>query len=334
MVPDISVVIPAYNRAGLIGETLESVLRQSLPAREVIVVDDGSTDRTAEVAERFGGPVRVIRVSHSGPSAARNIGFHESTGEYIHFFDSDDVALPNKHEVQAVQLRDSGADIAYGPWVKVRFTEGGCLPVNAVYQQNGLPRKPLVKALLTDWSIVPQACLFRRSLVEKVGGFPEDLNTLEDQLFFLRCLLSGARVVHSSGTLVLYRENNTDKLSEEPGRKKDRCREWALFQMKAGAACVHYGMDPWRWFGFRARAWAVARCVNELDIRLEADLKRYLDCLTQGPNWPFVLHAGLCRRWSSVQHRVFHRRGTASFRMGPLTPPQIRQMGAAGYMLR
>lgn len=333
MSSDISVVIPAYNRAPLIGETLKSILAQTLPSREVIVVDDGSTDGTAAVAEKFGSPVRVIRIAHSGPSAARNVGFHESSGDYIHFFDSDDVALPNKQAVQADLLNQTGADIAYGPWVKVRFSGRICRPVNAVYQQRGLPRKPLVKALLTDWSIVPQACLFRRGLIEKVGGFPEDLNTLEDQLFFLRCLLCGAHVVHSPGTLVLYRDNNTDKLSEEPSRKKDRCREWALFQMKAGTACEHYGMDPWKWFGFRARAWAVARCVDKLEVPLEADLKRYLDCLPRGRHWPFVLHEKLSRRWSSLQQRLLKRRGAVSFRMGAITSAQVRQMQMAHYTL-
>ena len=330
---DISVVIPAYNRATLIGETLKSLLAQTLPAQEIIVVDDGSTDTTATVAEQFGAPVRVVRIAHSGPSAARNIGFRESTGTLIHFFDSDDVALPNKHAVQADLLERTGADIAYGPWVKVRFSGGTCRPVNAVYQQKGLPKKPLVKALLTDWSIVPQACLFSRAIIEKVGGFPEDLNTLEDQLFFLRCLLSGAKVQHSPDTLVLYRDNNSDKLSEEPGRKKDRCREWALFQMKAGTACEHYGLDPWKWFGFRARAWAVARCVDKLGVPLEADLKRYIDCLSPSGHWPFVLHEMLSHRWSSVQQRVLHRRGAASFRMGSLTSLQLQQMHLSPYSL-
>ncbi|MEY3001236.1 MAG: hypothetical protein RL648_1450 [Verrucomicrobiota bacterium] len=331
MLPEISVVIPAYNRESLIGETIRSLLCQSQAAREIIVVDDGSTDGTARVAGQFGSPVRVIRCEHAGPSAARNTGFWESRGEYIHFFDSDDVAVPNKHAVQARVLSESGADIAYGPWVKVGLSGQSCVPVNAVYQQTGLPRGSLVKALLTDWSIVPQACLFRRELVEKVGGFPEDLSTLEDQLFFLRCLLSGAQVRHSPGTLVLYRENNADKISEAPGRKKERCREWALFQTKAGMACEHYGLEPWRWFGFRARAWAVARCVDTLNLQLEADLKRYLDCLPSGGAWQYAVHDFAARRWSSVQQRLFNRRGGRSFCMGDLTPEQYRLIRSAGY---
>jgi glycosyltransferase involved in cell wall biosynthesis len=141
----ISIIIPAYNRAGLIGETLRSLLNQTVPAKEIIVVDDGSTDGTAEAVERefsvfreqfsashkpssvFSVPsvvnpsLRVIRQQNAGPGAARNRGLAEATGEFIHFFDSDDIASPNKHEVQLHALLETGADIAYGPWVKGRF---------------------------------------------------------------------------------------------------------------------------------------------------------------------------------------------------------------------
>jgi len=133
----ISVIIPAYNRAGLIGETLQSLLNQTMPAKEIIVVDDGSTDGTAETvlkmlklgeAEKLkiseGKPwpeFKVFRQENAGPGAARNRGLVEATGEFVHFFDSDDIAAPNKHEVQLKALFETGADIAYGPWVKGSF---------------------------------------------------------------------------------------------------------------------------------------------------------------------------------------------------------------------
>src|SRR5690606_10976062 len=117
--------IPAYNRTTLLPLTLRSLLHQSVPAIEILVVDDGSTDGTAEVAESFGEPVRVIRQANAGPAAARNHGLKEAKGEFLHFFDSDDIALPNNHELQLHALEQSGADIVYGPWVKGRFTDRG-----------------------------------------------------------------------------------------------------------------------------------------------------------------------------------------------------------------
>jgi GT2 family glycosyltransferase len=368
--PDISVIIPAYNRAGLIGETLQSLLNQTLPAREIIVVDDGSTDDTARVVERIAEELevrrleiddkqgagssdqgaldsrhspldsqpaakprlRVIRQQNAGPGVARNRGLAEATGEFIHFFDSDDVAAPNKHEVQLRALIETGADIAYGPWVKGRFVEnelprtdcgeliaerrvapkidgttddtdkhgfgnhqrheltrkeeagqrlarqagaafsnpstselardsentspirsadgpaealdarlstldsdpGNFVPEGPVFQARGLPHGDLVRALLTNWSIVPHACLFRRSILEKAGGFPEDIWVGEDQLLFLRCLLAGAKVVHSPETMVFYRlGDDTGKLTATGAPQKRHARDWAKFLVKA-----------------------------------------------------------------------------------------------------
>jgi glycosyltransferase involved in cell wall biosynthesis len=388
---DISVIIPAYNRAGLIGETLRSLLNQTIPAKEIIVVDDGSTDGTAEAAERefsvfreqfsalqkpssvFSVPsvvkpsLRVIRQQNAGPGAARNRGLAEATGEFIHFFDSDDIAALNKHEVLLRAILETRADIAYGPWAKGRFlpaeklkdflttddtdnhgyqknqhgnAQGTCagaafsnrftselarncenasptrsasgpaealfadhgeigsaggnqladskeflecqsqaglqmdnqkdptirtandpsasgeysssvfirdirgskysLPLNfvpegPVLQAWGFPHGDLVRALLTNWSVVPHACLFRRSILEKAGGFPEDIWVGEDQLLFLRCLLAGAKVAHTPETIVFYRlGNDPGKLTATGAAQKRHARDWARFLLKAG----------------------------------------------------------------------------------------------------
>jgi hypothetical protein len=323
-VSGISVIIPAYNREELLPQTLESLLRQTFPAEEIIVVDDGSTDRTADVAESFGEPIRVIRQENSGPAAARNRGFHESRGEFIHFFDSDDLALPNKHEVQVKTLRESGADIAYGPWIKGRMSYSSFVPENQVLQQRGLPKDNLIKALLTNWSIVPHTCLFRRSIVEKVGGFPEELFVAEDQLMFLRCLLEGARVVHSPHTLELYRTNNPGKITASNVAAKSRhAREWARFLLMAREECLSHGIDPKSWFGFRCRAWQASKDLEKSSL----DCSNLIESLTNlydqsKPSLGYAFNRLFQQKRDGLVQRITGGRAHPYFRIGKLTKLQ------------
>jgi hypothetical protein len=109
----------------------------------------------------------------------------------------------------------------------------GFHPEGPVLQAKGLPKGNLVKALLTNWSIVPHACLFRRSILEKAGGFPADIWVGEDQLLFLRCLLAGAKVVHTPGTMVFYRLGDEGKLTESREGQQRRVVDWGRFLVKA-----------------------------------------------------------------------------------------------------
>jgi glycosyltransferase involved in cell wall biosynthesis len=106
----VSVVIPCYNGARFLRETLASVLAQTRPVLEVIVVDDGSTDESAAIAESFGSPVRVIRQPNQGEAVARNRGIDESKGEWVAFLDADDLWEPEKTARQLASLTpDAGA---------------------------------------------------------------------------------------------------------------------------------------------------------------------------------------------------------------------------------
>jgi glycosyltransferase involved in cell wall biosynthesis len=105
----VTVVVPTYNRAQFIEETVKSILAQSLPPLEVIIVDDGSTDHTADVCARFHEPVRYIRRQNEGAAAARNAGIRAATGDWIAFCDSDDLWKPRKLELQMAALAVTGA---------------------------------------------------------------------------------------------------------------------------------------------------------------------------------------------------------------------------------
>src|SRR5271154_4845432 len=96
----VSVTIPAYNAGGRVTRTIASALDQTMPVLEVIVVDDGSTDDTVEVASRFPHPVRIVRKSNGGPASARNLGCGLAQGDWLAMLDADDWWFPRKNEIQ------------------------------------------------------------------------------------------------------------------------------------------------------------------------------------------------------------------------------------------
>src|SRR5690348_10269988 len=104
--PTVSVVIPAFNAAEYIGQAIDSVLAQTHQPIEIIVVDDGSTDQTAQIAAAYPAPVRVLRKPNGGPASARNMGIAAATGSWIALLDADDRWLANKLERQLRHVAD------------------------------------------------------------------------------------------------------------------------------------------------------------------------------------------------------------------------------------
>ncbi|MGB7339227.1 MAG: glycosyltransferase family A protein, partial [Phototrophicaceae bacterium] len=94
MTDRVSIIIPAYNSATYIRETLDSCLAQTYPALELIVIDDGSTDATVAIVQSYGDAVRLIQQANQGPALARNTGIEAATGAYIKFCDADDILYP------------------------------------------------------------------------------------------------------------------------------------------------------------------------------------------------------------------------------------------------
>jgi len=171
--PRVSVIIPTYNRARVVSKAIDSVLAQTYRDFEVIVVDDASTDDTAQVLARYGDRIRVIRrQTNGGPGAARNDGIKASEGEFIAFLDSDDLYLPCRLRI-SVEALDAAPDYggAYANMLKVA-PDG---------------------ALLTSWlSEVAQEALntntatIRRHCFDEVGLFDESLHRFEDVHMWLR----------------------------------------------------------------------------------------------------------------------------------------------------
>jgi glycosyltransferase involved in cell wall biosynthesis len=359
----LSVIIPVFNRANLIGQTLRSIFYQTLPADEVIVVDDGSTDGTANAAffeyQQYLSSVspgslvpkfRLIPQHNQGPASARNRGYRESNGEFIHFFDSDDIAAVNKHEVQLAALRRSNADIAVAPWVKARISplhsdtansyaskctsqayEYHVSKVDTVLQQAGLPMNSLVKALLCDWALVPHACLFRRSIVDKVGGFREAHFGTEDTIFLLEALLHGAAVVHTPETLELYRVGNDKITSAFHGKR--HLSEWAKALSTMRTISLSHGLDPAKYFLFNYRVWLCCRELYSLGLSTCDPTDPLKSILADKPSLVFLVFSYLMRFKQGISLRLLRRCYPASFRSGVLSCSQIRLLELSGYYL-
>jgi glycosyltransferase involved in cell wall biosynthesis len=207
----VSIVIPCHNARAWIRETLDSVGQQHVSDLEVIVVDDGSTDGSADlVAEAFPG-VQLVRTECGGPSRARNVGTQRAQGAFIQYLDADDLLGSGKLATQLAELDRTGADVAYGDWYELRPDGRGGFTNGALVQRR-IEGNPEV-ALLSEFWCPPAAYLFRRSIVERVGGWNERLPVIQDARFVLDCALHGGQFVYCPGVAAYYRLHTSGSVS-------------------------------------------------------------------------------------------------------------------------
>lgn len=200
--PLVSVVIPAYNAEDTIRTTLLSVLSQTYPNIEIVVVDDGSTDRTSDVVERIEAPIQFIPQENSGVSAARNKGIEAAKGRYIALLDADDVWHPDKISKQ-VTLLESIPEIM-GAYVGViRISKTG----EVLQYLPAIAFEDLCRSLLLHSSVIPNSpssLLLRREAFSHIGGFDPEFSQCADWDFLLRASLA-IRLTPVSEWLVKYR---------------------------------------------------------------------------------------------------------------------------------
>jgi glycosyltransferase involved in cell wall biosynthesis len=210
----ISVIIPAYNSVRWIAATLESVRAQKRDDLEVdvelIVVDDGSADGTADLVEREFPEVHLVRTPNRGASQARNLGTKLARGEFIQYLDADDLLAEGKIGTQVGALELTGSDVAYGDWQRLVPLSTDFVPGEVVAR--AIEGDPEI-ALFGDFWCPPAAYLFRRGIVEKVGGWNENLPVIQDARFALDCALHGGRFVHTPGIVAYYRAHESGSLS-------------------------------------------------------------------------------------------------------------------------
>ena len=217
--PLVSVVVPTFNRAGQLGEALDSVLAQTYPHWELIVVDDGSRDETPRLLAGYGPRIRTIPQENRGVSAARNRGIRAAQGDFVALLDSDDYWLPAK-------LADQVAFFQRHPALMLCQTE-------EIWVRNGRRVNPktrhrkfggmIFEKTLPLCLISPSAVMLRRALLQEVGLFDETLPACEDYDLWLRITWKYP-VGLIETPLIVKRGGHADQLSAMPELDKYRIR--------------------------------------------------------------------------------------------------------------
>jgi glycosyltransferase involved in cell wall biosynthesis len=191
--PTVTVIIPTYNRARYLPDCINSVLTQSTPVDEILIVDDGSTDGTAELVSSWGDRVTYLFQSNAGAAAARNLGLQVATGDFIAFQDSDDIWLPDKNALQLEFFRRyPDVDIVFGLMANFRgeqdepIAEIGNTAVYAALKATNTNVEDMFSLLLTYNMVPTPTVMCRRTCVEKAGMFDVGLRIAEDFEYWLR----------------------------------------------------------------------------------------------------------------------------------------------------
>ncbi len=240
--PRFSVVIPAYNGSLTIGATIRSVLSQSEPRLELIVVDDGSSDGTPAIVRSFAAAdprVRLLEQANQGVAAARNVGIAQASADFVSFLDNDDLWMPR-------YLAAMGAALEAAPDAGLSFADGWALhdAIRRIRRETlfagsrpPLPLPPDAGTQLIELSrdnYIWGSITARRTVLEEVGGFDSEVNAVDDYDLWLRILAAGHRAVVANGRLILQRAR-PDSVSHDQlmmlERTRDVCRRLAANQL-------------------------------------------------------------------------------------------------------
>ena len=228
--PLVSVIIPCFNHGRYLGDAIRSVLAQREAAFEIIVVDDGSTDDTREVAAQFEDDVRYIWQENRGLSAARNTGLSAARGSYVGLLDADDLYEPTFMTTLVGLLEeDTDAEAAYCGY---RFVDHELRPLPQV-EQRATEQGRLHQALLDGNFLVPESILVRRRCYEAVGRFEESYRGCEDWDMWLR-IAERYKVLASSAILTRHRIL-AGSMSTDP---------FVLFKYRLTMLEKHVGPEP------------------------------------------------------------------------------------------
>lgn len=222
----VTAIIPLYNGQNFIEQSLNSVLSQTRKPTEILVVDDGSTDRGADLVEqlaKFDPTVRLLRKPNGGQSSARNFGVKNSTGQLIALLDQDDAWYPNHIERLIRPFEDKNRPHRLG-WVYSNLDEidrHGNMMVRHFLPMSHHPKTSVYMCLDRDMFVLPSASLISREAFEAVGGFDECLIGYEDDDLFFRLFRAGYNNVYIDEALSMWRiYNSSTSYTSKMGRSR------------------------------------------------------------------------------------------------------------------
>lgn len=218
----VSVCIPCYNAEHYVASALESILAQTYRPLEIVIVNDGSTDKSGEILDSYKNRgVRVIHQHNQGQCNAANRAFRESSGDYIKFFDADDLLSPDYIELQMHRLEGSKVDIASASWG--RFYNDDIktfkLSPQSVWRDMDA-RDWLVEAWMDARPMMQCALwLIPREILEKSGVWDERLSLINDFEFFSRVLCNSSSIRYTKDAILYYRSGIAGSLSGTKSRR-------------------------------------------------------------------------------------------------------------------
>ena len=210
MTATVSVLVPVYNAREWLAAAIESALGQTTPNLEVIVLDDGSTDGSHEVAETFGGRIRVVRQSNGGQNVSRNRLTAMSSGEWLVYLDADDELAPDA--VEKKLARAGAADAVFGTMNLQQYHGTERLSTES-FPASEYP-DPFAAAFLWKYPNT-SSFMFRRAAVDAVGGWNEAIRSCTDYDLYFRLLLAGKRFSASPDSVSIYRHWSAQQASLE-----------------------------------------------------------------------------------------------------------------------
>lgn len=214
--PLVSILIPAYNAGEWIGETIRSALAQTWPCKEIIVVDDGSTDETLVIARRFESvDVKVVTTRHAGAAAARNTALSLSRGAYIQWLDADDLLSPTKVECQmrAAEQAASPRVLLSSGWVHFHHRPRNAAIVPTALWQDLSPTEWLVRKMSGNLHMQTGTWLVSRELTLDAGPWDTRLLVDDDGEYFCRLLLASEAIKFVPVAMTYYRVSGFSSLS-------------------------------------------------------------------------------------------------------------------------